>query len=243
MVGRGGRSQACLTCKRRKKGVCRLMCKLPCGHFEANNNGWKQCDLERPKCGQCRRACITCDGYTEGLSFVYTDATYASNKEGRCIQKHSKLPARLMWCLQDADRQLESTTTSSVDLLFSRPYSRASVEARLLGVFWERYLPLGQSSHAMDPTQRLLGGSISVLQSMSPLTVLLRQALVSMTLVSLAEEDSQRTDLLEQGLKLHGLALNNMIAALAKSKRHQGIELLVATRLFSFYQVGGALSA
>ncbi|KAH8897508.1 hypothetical protein GQ53DRAFT_888049 [Thozetella sp. PMI_491] len=48
MVGVPGRSKACLTCRRRRKG----------------------CDLERPACNQCRKAGLDCQGYASQRVFV-----------------------------------------------------------------------------------------------------------------------------------------------------------------------------
>ncbi|KAM7185206.1 hypothetical protein V8F33_012549 [Rhypophila sp. PSN 637] len=59
MVGVPGRSKACNTCRRRKKG----------------------CDLARPACGQCRRAGIECTGYVRSRAFI--NMTDASPSHGR----------------------------------------------------------------------------------------------------------------------------------------------------------------
>ncbi|KAK4031328.1 Sterigmatocystin biosynthesis regulatory protein [Parachaetomium inaequale] len=48
MVGVPGRSKACITCRKRRKG----------------------CDLERPTCAQCRKAGVTCAGYDTQRVFV-----------------------------------------------------------------------------------------------------------------------------------------------------------------------------
>ncbi|KAK3906041.1 Sterigmatocystin biosynthesis regulatory protein [Staphylotrichum tortipilum] len=53
MVGVPGRSKACLTCRKRRKG----------------------CDLERPACSQCRKAGVTCSGYEAQRVFVVTTPT------------------------------------------------------------------------------------------------------------------------------------------------------------------------
>ncbi|EPE10372.1 fungal transcriptional regulatory protein [Ophiostoma piceae UAMH 11346] len=50
MVGVPGRSKACATCRRRKKG----------------------CDFQRPSCTQCLRAGLECGGYERGRIFVHT---------------------------------------------------------------------------------------------------------------------------------------------------------------------------
>ncbi|KAL2174082.1 uncharacterized protein P884DRAFT_250583 [Thermothelomyces heterothallicus CBS 202.75] len=48
MVGVPGRSKACITCRKRRKG----------------------CDLERPACSQCRKAGLQCEGYSAPRVFV-----------------------------------------------------------------------------------------------------------------------------------------------------------------------------
>ncbi|KAK3360595.1 hypothetical protein B0T25DRAFT_535978 [Lasiosphaeria hispida] len=48
MVGVPGRSKACTTCKKRRKG----------------------CDFQRPVCGQCRKGGLACEGYARPRTFV-----------------------------------------------------------------------------------------------------------------------------------------------------------------------------
>ncbi|KAK4164037.1 hypothetical protein QBC43DRAFT_211492 [Cladorrhinum sp. PSN259] len=59
MVGVAGRSKACLTCRRRRKG----------------------CDFQRPSCGNCQRLGLKCEGYERPTTFIHTDpATGAETK-------------------------------------------------------------------------------------------------------------------------------------------------------------------
>ncbi|KAK0724087.1 hypothetical protein B0H67DRAFT_679798 [Lasiosphaeris hirsuta] len=48
MVGVPGRSKACTTCKKRRKG----------------------CDLQRPVCGRCRKGGLVCEGYARPRAFI-----------------------------------------------------------------------------------------------------------------------------------------------------------------------------
>ncbi|KAK3986946.1 hypothetical protein QBC44DRAFT_130383 [Cladorrhinum sp. PSN332] len=61
MVGVAGRSKACLTCRRRRKG----------------------CDFQRPSCGQCQRLGLRCDGYERPTTFVHTDPTTGAGSKTR----------------------------------------------------------------------------------------------------------------------------------------------------------------
>lgn len=132
--------------------------------------------------------------------------------------------------------EAERNFSSSIDIQFSKPYSWSMTFERLLCHFWEIYLPRGQYFPLMHPTQLQLGGSISVLQEMPP-SDLLRCAMLSVVFTNLARNNPTHSDLRQQGLMLHGLALNNMAEALAAPNRYKTLELLAATRLLSFLQV------
>ncbi|VUC27855.1 unnamed protein product [Clonostachys rosea] len=60
-----GRSGACTTCLRRRKG----------------------CDQQRPTCSQCRRACITCEGYPDRSGVSFVDATQRTIQKAKTVRR------------------------------------------------------------------------------------------------------------------------------------------------------------
>ncbi|KAK4223907.1 hypothetical protein QBC38DRAFT_548097 [Podospora fimiseda] len=71
MVGVAGRSKACLTCRRRRKG----------------------CDFQRPSCGHCQRLGLKCDGYERPTTFVYTDPTTGAGIKMHLKEKNKLIPS------------------------------------------------------------------------------------------------------------------------------------------------------
>ena len=80
-----------------------------------------KCDKQKPACGQCRRACIPCQGYDRPRTFVNS-----------FIQDGSQKTTTRTQCQINLD-------TSSSELI------RSGHEAGLLGQFWQSYFPNGEA--------------------------------------------------------------------------------------------------
>ncbi|CAK7219317.1 hypothetical protein SBRCBS47491_003806 [Sporothrix bragantina] len=87
MVGVPGRSKACATCRRRKKG----------------------CDFLRPSCSQCLRAGLECGGYERGRIFVHTTQHRPSTLVS--VRENSFAPGTTV----DVGETPTPTTTTTID--------------------------------------------------------------------------------------------------------------------------------
>ncbi|CRL18413.1 unnamed protein product [Penicillium camemberti] len=202
MVGVAGRSKACRTCRRRKKG---------------------------PSCGQCRKSCIPCEGYADGL-VIYR--YYGHSQEGEIPSFRGPLETQSRLPIEASPNQ----ASLSADLTTSVTLSQTAHESCLEGSFWTSYMPNSQSFSLFNDTQRDLGGSISVLRDILPGKNILRTALGAIALSAAANNDTSQHWMKQQGTKLHMNALQQMRKALS-SRRKPGLELLGAARVFSFYEV------
>ncbi|KAJ5927865.1 hypothetical protein N7466_006821 [Penicillium verhagenii] len=190
MVGMPGRSKGCRTCRRR------------------------QCDRQEPICGQCRKACITCDGYDPPFTIHY----YNGFKEK--ARSSPEIP----------DEPPNASYGAA-----SQALSRTAYESGFEDLFWARYLPNGQSATLFDLTWRSLGGSINVLRDLLPGSRLLRTAFGALALRAAARETNAGQAMKEHGSRLHSTALRQMNKMLGPRSRN-GVEALGAARIFSFYE-------
>jgi hypothetical protein len=115
-------------------------------------------------------------------------------------------------------------------------FSRAALESAFEGMFWSYYLPNSRCSSFLDSSQRTLGGSISVVGDLLPHSALLRTAVGAMALRSAATMNKESHSMKQQAIRLHASALQQ-IRKLLTTNRNNGLELLSATRVFSFYEV------
>jgi hypothetical protein len=115
-------------------------------------------------------------------------------------------------------------------------FSRAALESAFEGMFWNLYLPNSRCSSLLDENQRILGGSISAVRDLLPKSALLRTALGAMALQSVAIRDDNPYSMKQQAIRLHAIALQQMRKILATNSKNN-LELLSATRVFSFYEV------
>ncbi|OKP08276.1 hypothetical protein PENSUB_5643 [Penicillium subrubescens] len=115
-------------------------------------------------------------------------------------------------------------------------FSRAALESAFEGMFWHSYLPNSRCSALLDENQRTLGGSISVVRDLLPHSALLHTAIGAMALRSAASVDDNPHSMKQQAIRLHGIALQQMRKILTTNSKNN-LELLCATRVFSFYEV------
>ncbi|KAK1751951.1 Sterigmatocystin biosynthesis regulatory protein [Echria macrotheca] len=112
MVGVPGRSKGCITCRTRRKG----------------------CDLQRPTCGQCTKAGLTCAGYSTPPTFVISTPT--SRQAGYRVTTPNTRSSGLWDCI--ARNQVFSDITNP------RLLTRPEEERRCIDLFWEAYFPSGK---------------------------------------------------------------------------------------------------
>ncbi|CAG9996162.1 unnamed protein product [Clonostachys byssicola] len=253
MVGVRGRSKACSTCRRRKKG----------------------CDLQQPSCGQCRKAAIPCGGYADsfvihqyqgagsgtttdkpsdagpssqtsppdwgiaaqGLEFVEWGAPVLAQKW--VVPKYLQPP--------NADEE-DAADPKARGRASRRPSPRrqdspgparfgwAASEAGLIGAFFDAYYPNRRCGPATTELQRTLGGSIILLQDYAPTDPVLRQALLATALRTLGRRPDAPAWLEKRGMVVYSSALQEMAAALQSPKRRQSLDILGAVRTFSIHE-------
>ncbi|PTU23858.1 hypothetical protein P175DRAFT_0527312 [Aspergillus ochraceoroseus IBT 24754] len=205
MVGVPGRSKACVTCLRRKK----------------------RCDLQKPRCGPCRKACIECGGYYRPRIFINNTVQNPDTKVrtmgASCELRHDTFGKK-------AGRN--PIAAESVALLPS--LARSAYQTKYLDLFWNLYLPNGV---ALSPevTQPTLGGWIGTIQEIYSTEEVLRKALLAMSLAAVGKHDGSQF-LKEEGMELYAGALQGMAVALKNPKRALSDGMLTAIRIFSLYE-------
>ncbi|KAK0623982.1 hypothetical protein B0T14DRAFT_191973 [Immersiella caudata] len=114
MVGVPGRSKACVTCRRRRKG----------------------CDLKRPACTQCSKAGLQCGSYEPPRVFVVStpESRYPGYSLKATASPQSPSP---LW-----DRIQHNQFSSELTNL--RLLVRPEQEKRCIDLFWEAYFPSGR---------------------------------------------------------------------------------------------------
>jgi hypothetical protein len=131
---------------------------------------------------------------------------------------------------QDRRQQREG----SADLAISVPLARSAHESRLIGRFWEAFLP--NSKPFPENTAGTLGGSASAASDLSSHGGIIRKALLATALTTLGKEPGAEPWLVKDAYRLYGEAISELSDAL-KSRRRWDIDLVVATRQFALYEV------
>ncbi|KAH8883172.1 hypothetical protein GQ53DRAFT_732697 [Thozetella sp. PMI_491] len=188
MVGVPGRSKGCQTCRRRRKG----------------------CDLGRPRCGQCRRACLDCCYESER---VFVNST--PNKAAKSYR------------LKDE---------AAPDITLPHALAGSAYEAKWLGLFWDSYLPRGRQL----PTSEAwcsIGVWLNAVQQLYLQDATLRQALLATSLVSIGRRDGIQW-MREEGLKMYGSALVSMRKLLQTPSAARGEGALLAIRMLNIIHGG-----
>ncbi|KAL8716403.1 MAG: hypothetical protein Q9220_000310 [cf. Caloplaca sp. 1 TL-2023] len=195
MVGVPGRSKGCKTCRRRKKG----------------------CDLQRPACGNCIRAGLTCEGYVRQWTFVENEAVVKGDAT-TVVAKRPPAKSPPLQFLPDA-------------------LSRTAFEAKSVSLFWNIYFPANEHLALRSGPLGINNLNwISALRNMDLDDSALRPALLA---VSLARIGQSYTDnpMAKQALKLYGTALREMNRALQDENRIQTDEILAAGKLMAAYEI------
>ncbi|KAK4463508.1 Sterigmatocystin biosynthesis regulatory protein [Cladorrhinum samala] len=125
MVGVPGRSKACVTCRKRRKG----------------------CGQERPACSQCQRAGIECGGYDQPRVFVVSTPT--TRRAG--YRSAPQAFAGSSWqrgfspeSLSNPSNEVAGNIVANSALL-----GRPELERRWIDLFWEAYFPAGKPIPAL----------------------------------------------------------------------------------------------
>ncbi|CAH0053524.1 unnamed protein product [Clonostachys solani] len=123
---------------------------------------------------------------------------------------------------------------ASADLFKSGAVSRSAEEARVIGLFWESYLPNGKpfppGNHQVD-----LGGSINAMIGIANNNTTVYKGLVAMAFATVGARNPEAGWMRKEGHRFYGDALHEL------SQSFKGVEKwtedqLQATRLFSIYE-------
>lgn len=172
-----------------------------------------KCDKQKPACGQCRRACIPCQGYDRPRTFVNSFVQDGSQKTTTPCQSQLYLD------------------TSSSELI------RSGNENSLLGQFWQSYFPNGEALPEVIHGE--LVGWMHGIQTMYTSGSTLQKAMLAITMSTVGSNDKSGGSewMKEAGRALYGNALQDAAVMLRNPQKRQGNELLAIVRLFSFFEV------
>jgi hypothetical protein len=175
-----------------------------------------KCDKQKPACGQCRRACIPCQGYDRPRTFVNSFVQY-----------------------QDGSSQKTTTPSQCKSYLdtYSSELIRSGNEAGLLGQFWQSYFPNGEA--LPEAIHGELVGWMHGIQAIYTSESTLGKAMLAITMSAVGSNDESGGSewMKEAGRGLYGNALQDAAVMLRNPQKRQGDELLAIVRLFSFFEV------
>lgn len=134
----------------------------------------------------------------------------------------------------------------AADMHLSTSISASAHHERLIGLFWEVFLPNAKPL----PTKTLgitLGGAVGAISSFDWKGDVLRRGLLAMAMTTVGKKQLQRLAgapgsedaerLRREGIRLYGKALQQMSQTLGKGGSRWTTEHWVTTRLFSLYEV------
>lgn len=150
----------------------------------------------------------------------------AINQDSRGDDSHHQFSEH---ALQQKTTQHQQFIRNSRDLAYSGDLARPIETERIIGYFWEAYLPNSQS-FPQGVMQITLGDS--GFHSLSRESTILQKGLLALGLTTIGKK-SKDPYVLRQGFRIYGEALS----LVAKSAHKFSAEQLVATRLFSMYEV------
>ncbi|KAH6995929.1 hypothetical protein BKA56DRAFT_539231 [Ilyonectria sp. MPI-CAGE-AT-0026] len=203
MVGVPGRSKGCLTCRRRKKG----------------------CDLQRPACGQCRRAAIECGGYERQRVFVNSTPAMAQQKLFQWDTEALFQPSLIR--VGVSDRPIITILPESL--------TRSAYGDKFLGLYWGTYLPNGRS-FSDEAARYSTAGWTNIVQGLHQQDKSLHMALMANCMALVGLRDGQQW-MMEESLQIYGLALGEVARTLRDPIKMRSNELLMASRLLSQFEL------
>lgn len=212
MVGVPGRSKACITCRKRKKG----------------------CDYQRPSCTQCAKAGVQCGGYERERIFVHSTAStqraVIESRETNSAAKKLDFPPNTGG--QPASLALTHRRHSkqdSVEITLPGSLSRTASEEKYISLYWDSFLPKCQDRSASREWTRSS-------QSLFRTEPALRSAILAVSLGTLGEKENCRW-MREEGLKAYGRALLEETVALSSPSRVKSDAVLLATKFMNTYEM------
>ncbi|KAI4198309.1 MAG: hypothetical protein LQ348_002038 [Seirophora lacunosa] len=175
------------------------------------------CDLQRPACGNCIRARLTCEGYARQWTFVANGPVVRGDYTAVVAKRHppQSTPLRFL----------------------PHGLSRTAFETQSLSLFWDLYFPANERT---VPSSRKVGINFSnwtlAVRRLDLNDSALRPALLALCLARIGESNNDRP-VREQSIKLYGTALKEMNLALQDQARVQTDELLAAGKLMAGYEM------
>ncbi|KAG8164676.1 hypothetical protein KVR01_004951 [Diaporthe batatas] len=212
MVGVPGRSKACLTCRKRKKG----------------------CDYQRPECTQCMKAGIQCGGYERERIFVHSTASsqravVEARETNPAARKLDSPPSRGGQPSSLALTHRRHSKDEATEITLSGSLSRTASEEKYISLFWDSFLPKSRDRSASREWAR----SSQHLFRTEPA---LRSAVLAVSLGMLGERENCRW-MKENGLKAYGRALLEETVALRSPSRVKSDAVLLATKFMTTYEM------
>ncbi|KAL8843347.1 MAG: hypothetical protein Q9170_000205 [Blastenia crenularia] len=185
-------------------------------HAAPNSDMLGQCDLQRPACGNCIRARLSCEGYARQWTFVENGPVTRG----------------------DATAVVAKRPTKSPPLKFlPHDLSRTAFEVKSMSLFWDLYFPGNES---IAPRSRKVGIHFSnwtlAVRRLDLNDSALRPALLALSLARIGESHNDRS-VSQQAIELYGTALKEMGLALRDPTRVQSDEILATGKLMAGYEM------
>lgn len=223
MVGVPGRSKACVTCRKRRKGVSNS--HIFQSEFELTLC-WCQCDLARPFCGQCKRVGVPCGGYDSEHVFVVSTPT----------RRKSSYSASDAPCSTSSVRNTrEDPGPGPAGLAKLQLLARPEEERRCIDLFWEAYFPSGlpiPPAHARSYTCTWTDTAREYYREDESL----RYALWANCLLITGKRHDAASWMLNEGPRLYGLALAGVRRLLGRQQGARRDTLIATVKLLSMFE-------
>lgn len=213
MVGVPGRSKACETCRRRKKGVSLYESNGP---KACTSSCAFQCDHQRPSCGQCRRAGLNCQGYPE------SDAIFVNHTAASGSSRSPAYSASL------------SRRSSSPRIVLPGTLAKTAFEDHYIGIFWSEFLPNGRRFTEAQ-SRSCTGAQYQIAEELYSSNETLRTALRALSMAAVGRSRNNAT-LIDAGVRMYGQALCNLTYMLQHVRLDESDGALMACKLLELFE-------
>lgn len=173
----------------------------------------RQCDLQKPVCGQCKTSSLNCGGWTRERVFI--NATQANS-----VKQYN-------------------TNTAIVDqrTVTLRPTLTATAyQEKYLEMFWTLIHPPGEASESSVLRAYAAGAWTSVARDLYHDRPAVRMALLAHCLATVGRSEDKRWLILES-LKFYSVALSRVRSDLLHASRWRDDAVVVASRALASYEV------